>query len=75
MASTCECGNEPWFSIKCGDSVQRIYSQYVTKEALERFGDFKIGQVICTVIYAGDPMLLANEEKVIQGAIDRIIEI
>jgi hypothetical protein len=42
-----------------------VHSQYVTKEALEGFGDFKIGQVICTVIYADDPVLLANEETVI----------
>jgi hypothetical protein len=31
-----------------------LYSEYLTKEALEGFGDFKIeGQVICTVKYAG----------------------
>jgi len=45
------------------------------KEALERFGDFKIGQVICTVICEGDSVLLANEETVICGMIDGIIEI
>jgi hypothetical protein len=43
----------------------KVHSQYVTKEALEGFGDFKIGQVICNVIYAYDPVLLANEEAVI----------
>jgi hypothetical protein len=53
-----------------------LYSEYLTKEALEGFGDFKIGgQVICTVKYADDLMLLAREEKVLQGMIDRLIEI
>jgi len=46
-------------------SLFNVHSQYVTKEALEGFGDFKIGQVICTVIYADDPVLLASEETVI----------
>jgi len=46
-------------------SLFNVHNQYVTKEALEGFGDFKIGQVICTVIYADDPVLLANEETVI----------
>ena len=30
---------------------------------------------MCTVTYADDPVLLANEETVIGGMIDRIIEI
>jgi hypothetical protein len=37
-----------------------LYSEYLTKEALEGFGDFKIGgQVIRTVKYADDVVLLA----------------
>jgi hypothetical protein len=45
-------------------------------EALEGFGDFKIGgQVLRTVKYADDLVLLAREEKVLQGVIDRLIEI
>jgi hypothetical protein len=45
-------------------------------EALEGFGDFQIrGQVIRTVKYAYDVMLLAKEETVLQGMIDRLIEI
>jgi hypothetical protein len=44
--------------------------------ALEGFGDFKIGgQVIRTVKYADELVLLAREEKVLQGMIDRLIEI
>ena len=35
------------------DSIQ-LYSEYLTKEALEGFVDFKIGQVIRTVKYADD---------------------
>jgi hypothetical protein len=57
------------------DSVH-FYSEYLTKEALEGFGDFKIGgQVIHTVKYADDLVLLAREEKLVQGMIDRLIEI
>jgi hypothetical protein len=56
--------------------IQDLYSEYLTKEALEGFGDFKIeGQVICTVKYADDLVLLAREEKVLQGMVDRLIEI
>jgi hypothetical protein len=45
-----------------------LYSEYLTKEALEGFGDFKIaGQVIRTVKYADDLVLLAREETVLQG--------
>jgi hypothetical protein len=48
-----------------------LYSEYLTKESLEGFGNFKIGgQVIRTVKYADDLMLLAREEKV-----NRLIEI
>jgi hypothetical protein len=47
-------------------SVQRL-----TKEALEGFGDFKIGgQIIHTVKYADDLVLLAKEEKVLQDKIN-----
>jgi hypothetical protein len=54
----------------------RVYSEYLTKEALEGFGDFKIGgQVIRTVKYADYLVLLAREENVLQGMVDRLIEI
>jgi hypothetical protein len=73
-------------SVKIGRGVRQgcclspilfnLYSEYLTKEALEGFGDFKIGgQVIRTVKYADDLVLLAREEKVLQGMIDRLIEI
>jgi len=40
------------------------------------FGDFKIGrQIIHTVKYADDLVLLAKEEKVLQDMIDKITEI
>jgi hypothetical protein len=42
----------------------------------EGFGDFKIGgQVIRTVKYADDLVLLARDENVLQGMVDRLIEI
>jgi len=47
-----------------------LYSEYLTKEALEGFGDFKIeGQVIYTVQYTDDTELMATEEAVLQGVI------
>jgi hypothetical protein len=53
-----------------------LHSEYLTKEALEGFGDFKIGeQAIRTVKYADDLVLLAKEETALQGMIDRLIEI
>ena len=53
-----------------------FYSEYLTKEALEGLGDFKIGgQIIHTVKYADDLVLLAKEEKVLQNMIDKLIEI
>ena len=53
-----------------------LYSECLTKEALEGFGDFKIGgQIIHTVMYADDLVLLAKEKKVLQDMIDKLIEI
>ena len=49
-----------------------LYSECLTKEALEGFGDFKIGgQIIHTVKYADDPVLLAKEKNVLQKMIDK----
>jgi len=39
-----------------------IHSEHLPKKALEGFGDFKIGQVICTVKYKDDIVLLQKEE-------------
>jgi len=53
-----------------------LYIECLTKGALERFGDLKIGgQIIHTVKYADDLVLLAKEEKVLQDMIDKLIEI
>jgi hypothetical protein len=53
-----------------------LYGEYLIKEAFEGFGDFKIGgQVIRTVKYVDDLVLLAREEKVLQGMVDRLSEI
>jgi hypothetical protein len=73
-------------SVKIGRAVRQgcclspilfnLYSEYLTKEPLEVFGDFKIGgQVIRTVKYTDDLVLMARKEKVLQGMIDRLIEI
>jgi hypothetical protein len=53
-----------------------LYSKCLTKEDLEGVGDFKIGeQIIHTVKYADDLVLMAKEEKVLQDVIDKLIEI
>ena len=53
-----------------------MYTECLTKEALEGIGDFKIGgQIIHTVKYADDLVLLAKEEKVLQDMFDKLIEI
>jgi hypothetical protein len=72
-------------SVKIGRGVRQgcclspilfnLYSEHLTKEALEGFGVFKIvGQVIGTVKYADDLVLLAKEDTVLQGVVDRLIE-
>ena len=54
----------------------KIKEDNIHKEALEGLGDFKIGgQIIRTVKYADDLVLLAKEEKVLQDMIDKLIEI
>jgi len=51
-----------------------LHSKYLTKGALEGLGDFKIGgQIIHTVKYADDLVLLAKEEKVLQDMMDKLI--
>ena len=52
-----------------------LYSECLTKEALDGLGDFNIGgQIIQTVKYADDLVLMAKEETVLQGMIDKLIE-
>ena len=73
-------------SVKIGRGVRQgsclspilfnLYSEYLTKEALEGLGDYKRGwQIIHTVKYADDLVVLAKEEKVLQDMIDKLIEI
>jgi hypothetical protein len=53
-----------------------LYSEYVTQEALEGLGDFKVGgQIISTVRYADDLVLLNTEETILQNMIDKLIEV
>ena len=53
-----------------------LYSEYLTKEALDGLEDFNIGgQIIHTVKYADDLVIMAKEETVLQGMIDKLIEI
>jgi len=61
----------------CLSSVMfNLYSEYLTKEALEGLGDYKIGgKNIHTVKYADDLVVLAKEGKVLQDMVDKLIEI
>jgi hypothetical protein len=53
-----------------------LYTECLTKEVLEGFGDFKIrGQIIHTAKYADDFVLLAKERKVLQDMFDKLIKI
>jgi len=53
-----------------------LYSECLTEEGLEGFGDFQIGRhIIHAVKYADGLLLLAKEENVIQDMIDKLIEI
>jgi hypothetical protein len=53
-----------------------FYSECLTKETLEGYGDFKIdGKIIHTVKYADDLELPAKEEKVLRDVIDKPNEI
>jgi hypothetical protein len=53
-----------------------FYSEYLTRKALEVFGEFKRGgQVIRNKKCADKLVLLGTDELVLQGMIDRIIEI
>jgi hypothetical protein len=52
------------------------YSECLTKEALEGFGDLKIGgQIVNSVKCADDLVLLAKGETVLQDMIGKLIEI
>ena len=52
-----------------------LYSECLNKKALDGLGDFNFrGQIIQTVKYADDLVLMAKEETVLQGMIDKLIE-
>ena len=52
-----------------------MYSECLTKEALDGLGDFNFeGQIIQTVKYADDLVLMAQVETVLQSMIDKLIE-
>jgi len=53
-----------------------VYGEYLTKEALGGYGDFKTeGQIFRTMKYADELVLLTKEEAVLQGMNERLTEI
>jgi hypothetical protein len=53
-----------------------LYSECITKEVLDGLGDLNVGgQIIQTVKYADDLVLMAKDETVLQSMIDKLIEI
>jgi hypothetical protein len=53
-----------------------LYSKCVAQEILEGLSDFKVGgQIIRTVRYADDLVLLSKEETTLQSMIDNRIEV
>ena len=53
-----------------------LYSECLTKEALDGLGDINIGgQIIQTMKYADDLTLMAKEKTALQGMIDNLLEI
>jgi hypothetical protein len=52
-----------------------LCNKYLSSEVPEGFGDFKIGgQAIRTVKYSDDLVLLAEEEPVLRGMLERLTE-
>ena len=60
----------------CHQFCSTCTANVLPREALEEFGHFQIGgQIIHTVKFADELVLLAKEEKVLQDKIDKLIEI
>jgi ABC-type iron transport system FetAB ATPase subunit len=51
-----------------------VQSDFFTTELCEMSGDVKIGQVIRTLKYANDVVLLAKETAMLQGVTARLTE-
>jgi putative salt-induced outer membrane protein YdiY len=53
-----------------------LYSECLTKEDVDGFGNFKLGrQIIQNVKYADNLVVMAKEETVLQSMFDNLIEI
>jgi hypothetical protein len=53
-----------------------LYSKYLTKDAVEGVGDFKWGgQMIGTIKYVAQLVLMSKKETVLQDMLDRLTEI
>jgi len=64
------------YIFKLSPILFNLHSECLIKEALDGLGDSNIGgQIIQTVKYADDLVLMAREEMVLHGMIDKLIEI
>jgi hypothetical protein len=68
-------GREVCHGCSLSSIVFNWYSEYLTKEALECFGGFRIGQLIRTLKYADCLVLRTKEKVVLQGMAESLIEI
>jgi hypothetical protein len=60
----------------CHQFLFNLYNECLTKKTLDGFGDFNFGgQIIQTVKYSNELVLMAKEETVLQGMIDKLTEI
>ena len=76
MCALAECTSTMCCNLALSPILFNLYSECLTKEALDGLGDFKIGgQIIQTVKYADDFVLMAKEETVLQGMINKLIYI
>jgi len=70
-----QIGRGVWQGCCLSPILFNLYSKCLTKEALDELGDFNIGgQIIQTVKFADDLVLMAKEETVLQGVIGNLFK-
>ena len=52
-----------------------LYGEYLMKEALTEFGDFKIGgRIIINVRFADDTTIIAKTQEKLQDMVNRLVD-